>query len=323
MAYHAGSISFGALPIPDSFLCPILHEVMQDPVATVDGHVYERRAIEHWFNLRHRTSPKTNLTLPSLSLMENVPLRRAIEEYLRSWRPELEKCALQQSTLEEAGRALEDELRQKQATQQSYISAFQGLSRPIRQLREAADKFTEDALRKVAHEVANEFQALQRMAVRLPDEPGSSGSQSGVLNAEPAAELRPRCLATLQGHGHSSSVLGLAVLSSERLASCSWDKTVKIWDVASGHCLATLQGHSSSVLGLAVLSSERLASCSWDKTVKIWDVASGHCLATLQGHSSSVLGLAVLSSERLASCSEDKTVKIWDVACLLRPSHVS
>ncbi len=30
------------------FLCPLLREVMVDPVSTVDGHTFERCAIEIW-----------------------------------------------------------------------------------------------------------------------------------------------------------------------------------------------------------------------------------------------------------------------------------
>ena len=32
-----------------------------------------------------------------------------------------------------------------------------------------------------------------------------------------------------------------------RVVSASKDKTLKVWDVATGECLATLQGHSDSV----------------------------------------------------------------------------
>ena len=32
-----------------------------------------------------------------------------------------------------------------------------------------------------------------------------------------------------------------------RVVSASWDKTLKVWDVATGKCVATLEGHSKSV----------------------------------------------------------------------------
>jgi len=52
------------------------------------------------------------------------------------------------------------------------------------------------------------------------------------------------CLQTLEGH--SSSVLSVAFShDSTRLASASYDRTVKIWDASSGACLQTLEGHGS------------------------------------------------------------------------------
>jgi hypothetical protein len=44
---------------PSSFFCPITLEMMQNPVSTVDGHTYEKVAIEQWFASGQDTSPKT------------------------------------------------------------------------------------------------------------------------------------------------------------------------------------------------------------------------------------------------------------------------
>ena len=71
-----------------------------------------------------------------------------------------------------------------------------------------------------------------------------------------------------------------------RIVSASDDKSLKLWDVATGACLATLKGHSESVWSVAVFpDGRRIVSASWDKTLKVWDVATGECVATLQGHS--------------------------------------
>lgn len=78
--------------IPEEFHCPITHEIMKDPVVTCDGQSYERFAIQEWF---HRTSsartdesvdpsitsPKTNETLTSTTLIPNHALRNIIEKY--------------------------------------------------------------------------------------------------------------------------------------------------------------------------------------------------------------------------------------------------
>ncbi|KAK3946803.1 WD40-repeat-containing domain protein [Pseudoneurospora amorphoporcata] len=99
-------------------------------------------------------------------------------------------------------------------------------------------------------------------------------------------------LQTLEGH---SDVVGSVAFSpdGQRLASGSGDRTIKIWDVASGSCLQTLEGHSDLVGSVAFSpDGQRLASGSADKTIKIWDPASGSCLQTLEGHSDSVTSVA-------------------------------
>ncbi len=44
---------------PSSFLCPITHELMTDPVIDPDGNSFERSAIENWLK-EHSTSPIVN-----------------------------------------------------------------------------------------------------------------------------------------------------------------------------------------------------------------------------------------------------------------------
>jgi WD40 repeat protein len=114
------------------------------------------------------------------------------------------------------------------------------------------------------------------------------------------------CLQTLEGH--SSSVYSVAFShDSTRLASASYDRTVKIWDASSGACLQTLEGHSGEVTSVAFShDSTRLASVSDDRTVKIWDASSGACLQTLEGYSGYVNSAELASI--LALLYPDKTV---------------
>eukprot|EP00656_Telonema_subtile_P040825 TRINITY_DN4590_c0_g1_i1.p1 TRINITY_DN4590_c0_g1~~TRINITY_DN4590_c0_g1_i1.p1 ORF type:complete len:769 (+),score=134.77 TRINITY_DN4590_c0_g1_i1:130-2436(+) len=68
---------------PENFLCAITGQVMTDPVITVDGHTYEREAIQLWLR-DHDTSPMTNAPLESTALTPNIALRHAIDDWMQT-----------------------------------------------------------------------------------------------------------------------------------------------------------------------------------------------------------------------------------------------
>lgn len=67
--------------IPHHFNCPILQDIMRDPVKTADNHVYDRQAIERWFTINN-TSPLTGLRLPNKSLTPYLELKNEIDAFL-------------------------------------------------------------------------------------------------------------------------------------------------------------------------------------------------------------------------------------------------
>lgn len=101
-----------------------------------------------------------------------------------------------------------------------------------------------------------------------------------------------------------------------RLASTSDDKTVRLWDAATGALKQTLEGHLGAVISVAFSSDGALlASASDDKIVCLWDIATGALQQTLKGHSDWVRVVAFSpNGARLASASDDKTVRLWDPA---------
>ena len=100
------------------------------------------------------------------------------------------------------------------------------------------------------------------------------------------------------------------------LASGSWDKTIRLWDLASGKELRRLEGHTDPVTSVAFAPDGRsLASGSDDNTIRLWDLASGKELRRLEGHSDPVISVAFAPDGRsLASGSWDKTIRLWDLA---------
>ena len=75
------------------------------------------------------------------------------------------------------------------------------------------------------------------------------------------------------------------LLPDGRLASGSYDNTIRLWDVAAGAETARLEGHSRAVAALCLLADGRLASGAYENTIRLWDVAAGAETARLEGHS--------------------------------------
>ena len=93
------------------------------------------------------------------------------------------------------------------------------------------------------------------------------------------------------------------------------ERTVKIWDSATGGVLHTLRGHTGDVLCVAVSRDGRwVASAGEDTTVRLWDASSGKPLLKLRGHTGLVSSLAFSpDGKRLVSGSRDHTLKVWDL----------
>ncbi|KAJ5652726.1 hypothetical protein N7507_010152 [Penicillium longicatenatum] len=132
-----------------------------------------------------------------------------------------------------------------------------------------------------------------------------------VLNNPVMEEYWSPCLQTLEGHGSIQSIAWSP--DGSLLASGSNDKTVRVWDPATGQTVSTLEGHSDSVFSIAWSpDGSRLASGSYDTTVRVWDPTTGQTVSTLEGHGSVQSIAWSPDGKRLASGSYDTTVRVWD-----------
>ncbi|KLU91872.1 hypothetical protein MAPG_10821 [Magnaporthiopsis poae ATCC 64411] len=135
--------------------------------------------------------------------------------------------------------------------------------------------------------------------------------------------MRRRALASRRLKGMTVGLNRWPFHNDRQLASTSDDETVKLWDTATGACIATFIGHIKRVWSVAFSHNDRqLASASADETVKLWDTATGVCVTTLKGHTHEVNSVAFsYNGRQLASASDDRTIKLWGERVLPPPEH--
>ncbi|GMF02715.1 unnamed protein product [Ambrosiozyma monospora] len=140
---------------------------------------------------------------------------------------------------------------------------------------------------------------------------------------------------------HVDEITSLS-FNSDTLVSGSADKTIRQWDVNTGHCMQTIDvlwassmmnshigsiadfGSTSSWQPRAPVSSDypfigalqsfdaALASGTSDGMVRLWDLRSGEVIRKLVGHTGPVTCLQ-FDDRNLTSGSADRSVRIWDL----------
>ena len=115
--------------------------------------------------------------------------------------------------------------------------------------------------------------------------------------------------------GHTSRITELVFSTDGKtLASASEDRSIRLWDVATGAHKHTLTGHDSYIHSMAFSpDGTTLASGSENGKIRLWSVNTGQYRVTLEGHRSAVRSIAFSpDGTTLASGSSDRSIRLWN-----------
>jgi WD40 repeat protein len=134
-------------------------------------------------------------------------------------------------------------------------------------------------------------------------------SEWDLQNGEP---LRSQTL-----RGHSELVWHVAFSpDGAHVLTGSADKTMALWEVASGRQVRVFNGHGDDVKSVAFSADgTRALSGSWDRTMRLWDVETGRELQRFTGHTESINSVALSGDGRHALSGAgtiDITCRLWD-----------
>lgn len=154
----------------------------------------------------------------------------------------------------------------------------------------------------------------------LPDGKLLSGGMDGRLWLWGNSGIRG-----CEAAGHTGPIAQVGVQFSSGLAvSCSYDKSVRVWDVAGvrARCAATLAGHTAPVMLMAIAGGGTIASGDRGGSLMVWDATAGRSKWSAgSAHEGHVTALAWFDdgtsgaawTSLLLSGGQDGRLAVWDV----------
>ncbi|CAA6666159.1 unnamed protein product [Spirodela intermedia] len=114
--------------------------------------------------------------------------------------------------------------------------------------------------------------------------------------------------------GHDAPVSCVRMLSGERVLTASHDGTVKMWDVRTDTCVATVGRGLSAILCMEYDDSTGiLAVAGRDTVANIWDIRAGRQMHKLQGHTKWIRSIRMVGDTVLTG-SDDWTARVWSIS---------
>jgi WD40 repeat protein len=126
--------------------------------------------------------------------------------------------------------------------------------------------------------------------------------------------------------GHKDAIFAVAISpDGKTIASASYDKLIKLWDVATGQESKTLKDHTDAIYALDFSPDGRfLISGAADRTVKLWHVESGERLFTVSEPGDAVHAVAFApDGQHFAAAGQDKSIRVWKLEGGAKPKSAA
>eukprot|EP00762_Andalucia_godoyi_P005229 ANDGO_06754.mRNA.1 putative U3 small nucleolar RNA-associated protein 13 len=144
-----------------------------------------------------------------------------------------------------------------------------------------------------------------------------STSEDGTIKGWAAVgggSVEMQCTMTVVGH--QKAINGVAVSRSRDLmATCSQDKTVKLWKLSQGglDLMFSCKGHRKGVWSVVFSPVDKVVlSGSGDATCRLWSCTDGSCIRVLQFSSPLLKAVFSRTGEKVFASSATSTFGAWD-----------
>ncbi|KAL2934077.1 DENN domain and WD repeat-containing protein SCD1, partial [Bienertia sinuspersici] len=114
--------------------------------------------------------------------------------------------------------------------------------------------------------------------------------------------------------GHIAPISSVRMLSGERVLTSSHDGTLKMWDVRTDTCVATVGRCSGAILCMDYDDSMGvLGAAGRDSVAYLWDIRAGRQMHKLLGHTKWIRSIRMVG-DTLITGSDDWTARMWSVS---------